>query len=64
MMTLPSSLEQETKFREVCTIAEKAPTRVFSLLKTSSFIFKDLLRHYAKLNRLLSRQSIEYGQVG
>ena len=64
MMTLPSPLELETKVREVCTIAEKAPTMVFSLLQTSSFIFKNLLRHYAKLNRMLSRQSIEYGQVG
>ena len=33
-----------------CTITEKAPTRAFSWLKapTSAFIFKTLLRHYAK----------------
>ena len=34
-------------------ITEKAPTRAFSWLKvpTSTFIFKILLRHYAKHNR-------------
>ena len=39
----------QTTNQRICTITEKAPTRVFSWLKaaTTAFTFKTLLRHYA-----------------
>ena len=42
--------ELQMKVREDFTITEKASTRAFSWLKapTSAFLFKTLLRHYAK----------------
>ena len=43
-----------------CTLTEKAPTRAFSWLKaaTSTFTFKNLLRHYAKWALIHSRHEI------
>ena len=45
-----SALEIQTKPIRRFVITEKAPTRAFSWLKaaTTAFIFKTLLRHYAK----------------
>ena len=45
------ALVLQTIHRRSCTITEKAPTRAFSWLKaaTTTFTFKNLLRHYAKM---------------
>ena len=52
-------LELQPKVREDFTNMEKAPTRAFSQFKapTSAFIFKTLLRHYAKQTLTHSKQT-------
>ena len=55
---LVSAVKRSIGYTTGCTIMEKAPTRAFSWLKvpTSAFIFKTLLRHYAK--RALTPRSL------
>ena len=45
MRSIGSILDLQTKVREDFTITEKAPTWAFK--PTSTFTFKNLLRHYA-----------------